>query len=164
MMFPLVRDLAGDGVPVTVTCRVLGFSTQAFYKWKKSPVTQRVWENAHLINAAYDIHADDPAFGYRFIADELPGRHHRRRESRSPVVFAGTSLVGVLEEEGTEQEVGPARPRRPRLPQIHRAGTEPVVAHGHYRTLDRHRKAVLVRDQGRAVSRSQRNTFIRRLS
>ena len=23
MMFPLVRDLAEDGVPVTVTCRVL---------------------------------------------------------------------------------------------------------------------------------------------
>lgn len=36
MMFPLVRDLAGDGIPVTVTCRVLGFSTQAFYKWKKA--------------------------------------------------------------------------------------------------------------------------------
>ncbi len=32
---PLVLDLAADGIPVTVTCRVLGFSTQAFYKWKK---------------------------------------------------------------------------------------------------------------------------------
>jgi putative transposase len=28
-------------------------------------------DDAHLINAALDIHADDPAFGYRFIADEL---------------------------------------------------------------------------------------------
>lgn len=74
MMFPLVRDLAEDEIPVTVTCRVLGFSTQGLYTWQKSPVTQRDWDNAHLINAAYDIHADDPAFGYRFIADELPGR------------------------------------------------------------------------------------------
>lgn len=74
MMFPLVHDLAEDGIPVTVTCRVLGFSTQGFYTWKKSPVSQRDWDNAHLINAAYDIHADDSAFGYRFIADELPGR------------------------------------------------------------------------------------------
>jgi putative transposase len=73
MMYPLVLDLAGDGVPVTVTCRVLGFSTQGFYKWRKSPLTQRDWDDAHLINAARDIHADDPAFGYRFIADELPG-------------------------------------------------------------------------------------------
>ena len=37
MMYPLVLDLAADGVPVTVTCRVLGFSTQAFYKWRKAP-------------------------------------------------------------------------------------------------------------------------------
>lgn len=29
MMYPLVLDLAGDGIPVVVTCRVLGFSKQA---------------------------------------------------------------------------------------------------------------------------------------
>jgi transposase InsO family protein len=72
MMFPLVRELAADGVPVAVTCRVLGFSKQAFFKWNRDPVTRRDWDDAHLINAALDIHADDPAFGYRFIADELP--------------------------------------------------------------------------------------------
>ena len=42
MMYPLVLDLAADGVPVTVTCRVLGFSTQAFYQWKARSVTARV--------------------------------------------------------------------------------------------------------------------------
>ena len=51
MMYPLVLDLAADAVPVTVTCRVLGFSTQAFYKWRKDPVSQRDWNDAHLINA-----------------------------------------------------------------------------------------------------------------
>lgn len=77
MMYPLVLDLAADldrphgPIPVAVTCRVLGFSKQAFYKWRRNPVTQRDWDDAHLINAALDIHADDPAFGYRFIADEL---------------------------------------------------------------------------------------------
>ncbi len=65
MMYSLVRDLAADGI---------AFSTQSFYKWCQDPVTQRDRENAHLINAAYDIHADDPAFEYRFIADERPGR------------------------------------------------------------------------------------------
>jgi len=74
MMFPLVLDLAADGIPVAVTCRVLGFSKQAFYQWKASPVSQRDWDDAHLINAAIDIHHDDPEFGYRFIADELPAR------------------------------------------------------------------------------------------
>jgi putative transposase len=74
MKYPLVLDLAADGIPVAVTCRVLGFSKQAFYAWKRNPVSQRDWDEAHLINAALGIHADDPAFGYRFIADELPGR------------------------------------------------------------------------------------------
>ncbi|EHK85180.1 integrase catalytic subunit [Rhodococcus pyridinivorans AK37] len=81
-MFPLVLDLAADGVPVTVTCRVLGFSTRAFYKWKKDPVTQRDWGDAHPINTARESHADDPTFGYRFIADELPGREIAAGENR----------------------------------------------------------------------------------
>ena len=72
MMYPLVLDLAAGGVPVAVTCRVLGFSKQAFYAWRQNPVSQRDWDDAHLINAALDVHRDDPAFGYRFIADELP--------------------------------------------------------------------------------------------
>lgn len=31
MMFPLVLDLAADGVPVAVACREQGFKKQAFY-------------------------------------------------------------------------------------------------------------------------------------
>lgn len=75
MMYPLVRELAADGIPVTVTCRVLGFTPQAFHKWKARPVSDRDWSDAHLVDAARDIHADDPAFGYRFIADELAAEH-----------------------------------------------------------------------------------------
>jgi putative transposase len=71
MMYPLVLDLAADSIPVAVTCRVLGNTGQAFYKWRKNPVTQRDFDDAHLINAAVDVHADDPTFGYRFLADEL---------------------------------------------------------------------------------------------
>ena len=74
MTYPLVLDLAADGIPVAVTCRVLGFSKQAFYQWKSDPVSRRDLEQAHLINAALDAHRDDPAFGYRFIADELADR------------------------------------------------------------------------------------------
>jgi len=73
-MFPLVLDLAADGIAVAVTCRVLGFSKQAFYKWKAQPVTDRDWADAHLINAVLDIHHDDPEFGYRFTTDELAER------------------------------------------------------------------------------------------
>jgi putative transposase len=54
-----------------VTCRVLGFSQQAFYRWKAKPVSQRDYDDAHLINTAVDVLHDDPKFGYCFSADEL---------------------------------------------------------------------------------------------
>jgi hypothetical protein len=82
MMYPLVLDLAADSIPVAVTCRVLGNTGQAFYKWRKNPVTQRDFDDAHLINAAVDVHADDPTFGYRFIADELAGQGIAAGENR----------------------------------------------------------------------------------
>ena len=108
MMFPLVRDLAADGIPVTVTCRVLGFSTQAFYKWRQDPVTQRDWNDAHLINAAYDIHADDPAFGYRFIADELPGRGIIAGENRVARLCSQQRIWSVFaKKRGLNRKSGP---------------------------------------------------------
>jgi putative transposase len=71
MKFPLVRDLAADGFPVRLTCGVLGFSAQAFYKWQTRRCSDRDWADAHTTNTIVDVHADDPEFGYRFIADEL---------------------------------------------------------------------------------------------
>jgi transposase InsO family protein len=76
MMYPLVRDLAGDGVPVTVTCRVLKIARQPYYRWLASPVTDRELEAAHVANAVYDAHRDDPEFGYRFLADEVRHAGH----------------------------------------------------------------------------------------
>ena len=45
-------------------------------------MTDRDWADAHLVNAARDIHDDDPAFGYRFIADELPEKGITAGENR----------------------------------------------------------------------------------
>jgi putative transposase len=42
-----------------------------FYQWKRDPVSRRDWDDALLTNPAVDVHADDPEFGYRFIADQL---------------------------------------------------------------------------------------------
>jgi transposase InsO family protein len=82
MTFPLVQELAAEGFPVRLTCGVLGFSAQAFYKWRAKPVCDRDWEDAHLTNAIVDVHLDEPEFGYRFIADELGRAGHRVGESR----------------------------------------------------------------------------------
>ncbi|MFG3522778.1 IS3 family transposase [Nocardia nova] len=108
MSYPLVLDLAADGIPVAVTCRVLGFSTQAFYKWKRCPVSQRDWDDAHLINAAFDIHADDPAFGYRFIADELPARGIRASENRVARLCSAQGIWSAFaKKRGLNRKAGP---------------------------------------------------------
>lgn len=71
MMFPLVRDLAVDGIPVTVTCGVLGLCRQQYYRWLDQPITDAELAEAWLANAVFDAHRDDPEFGYRFLADEV---------------------------------------------------------------------------------------------
>ena len=71
MMYPLVRDRAVDGIPVTVTCRVLKIARQPYYRWLACPVSDRELDEAYLANAIFDAHRDDPEFGYRFLADEV---------------------------------------------------------------------------------------------
>lgn len=111
MKFPLVRDLAVEGFPVTVTCGVLGFSTQAFYKWLACPVSDRDWVDAHVTNAIVDVHADDPEFGYRFITDELekagqPTSERRVwRLCRNQRVWSTTTKKG---RRGSHKTPGPA--------------------------------------------------------
>jgi transposase InsO family protein len=70
MMYPLVRELAADGVPVAVTCRVLKIARQPYYRWLLSPVTRAELAAAYRANALFDAHRDDPEFGYRFLLDE----------------------------------------------------------------------------------------------
>jgi transposase InsO family protein len=71
MMFPLVRELAVDGIPVTVTCRVLKLCRAQYYRWLDEPFTDGQLDEAWLANAIFDAHVDDPEFGYRFLADEV---------------------------------------------------------------------------------------------
>ncbi|MFF4264142.1 IS3 family transposase [Streptomyces virginiae] len=69
-IYPLVKELAGDGVPVTVTCRVLKLARQPYYRWLDKPVPDAVLEEAYRANALFSAHREDPEFGYRFLADE----------------------------------------------------------------------------------------------
>ena len=70
MMYPLVRELAADGIPVAVTCRVLKLARQPYYRWLANPVTDADLRAAYRTNALFDAHRDDPEFGYRFLVDE----------------------------------------------------------------------------------------------
>lgn len=112
MMYPLALDLASRTaavrVPVAVTCRVLGFSRQAFYHWRKNTVTQRDRDDATPINAALDVHQDDPEI--RVPTDRRraprPGPQSER-EPRRPTVQPAADLLGVRQEEGPAGPAGP---------------------------------------------------------
>jgi putative transposase len=71
MMYPLVSELAVDGIPVTVTCRVLKLVRQDYYRWLAAPITASELEEAYVADALFEAHRDDPEFGYRFLADEV---------------------------------------------------------------------------------------------
>ncbi|OLZ43463.1 transposase, partial [Amycolatopsis coloradensis] len=112
MAFPLVRELAAAGaplrVPAAVTCRVLGISRQAYYQWLSAPVSQRDWDDAHLINAALDIHADDPADGYRFVADELAQRGFAASENRVWRICSMQQIFSIhARKKGRNRKAGP---------------------------------------------------------
>ena len=51
MTYPLVRELAVDGIPVAVTCRMLKLVRQRCYRWLTAPVGQRELAEVHLANA-----------------------------------------------------------------------------------------------------------------
>jgi putative transposase len=77
MIYPLVRELAVDGIPVAVTCRVLTIARRPYYRWLGSPVTDAGLEEAYLANALFDAHRGDPEFGYRLLADEAREAGHQ---------------------------------------------------------------------------------------
>ena len=91
-----------------VTCRVLGFSTQGFYKWRANPVCARDLDDAYLTNAAVDLHTDDPEFGYRLIADDLKEAGHQVGENRVWRLCSAQRLFSVhSKKRGLNRKPGP---------------------------------------------------------
>ena len=75
-MYPLARELAAEGIPVAVTCRVLKLARQPYYRWLASPIGERELATAYRANALFDAHRDDPEFGHRLLADEARDAGH----------------------------------------------------------------------------------------
>lgn len=108
-MYPLVRELAGDGVPVTVACRVLKLARQPYHRWRDAPVTDAEWTRAHRINALHDAHLDDPTFGYRFLAHEAKraGRKMSRRTAWLLCSSQGITSAAQRRRRGKGRKAGP---------------------------------------------------------
>ncbi len=70
MMYPLVSELAGHGVPVAVSLRVLKLARQPYYRWREKPITASEVQQAYRANALHAAHHNDPEFGYRLLRDE----------------------------------------------------------------------------------------------
>ena len=106
MMYPLVRELAVDGIPVAVTCRVLKLARQPYYRWLAAPVTDAEWVQAHRADALFDAHREDPEFGYRFLAEPVKGSQTLVLGNIFPVsVSSKRVLVGTVGIEPTTARV-----------------------------------------------------------
>jgi putative transposase len=75
-----VKELAADGIPVAVACRVLKLCRQHYYRWLRRPVTDAEATVAYRANVLFDAHRDDPEFGYRFLAGEAEAAGQRMAE------------------------------------------------------------------------------------
>ena len=109
MIYPLVRELAVDGVPVAVTCRVLKITRAPYYRWLRDPVSALQWLQAHRTNALVDAHRDDPEFGYRFLADEagVAGWSMATRTAWSLTSQAGLVSTTQRRKRGKATKAGP---------------------------------------------------------
>jgi putative transposase len=56
MIYPVVAELAVDGIAVAVACRVLGVSTSGFYGWRSRPVSARAAADQALTATIREIH------------------------------------------------------------------------------------------------------------
>jgi putative transposase len=105
-----VSELAADGVPVAVTCRVLKIARQVYYRWLAQPVTPAELVQACRANALFDAHRDDPEFGYRLLADEAKAVGQPMADRTAWRICSGNgwwSVFGKHRRRGKGCKVGP---------------------------------------------------------
>lgn len=101
------KEPAGNGVPVTVTCRVFKLARRPSYRWLGKPVAQAVLEEAYRANALFDARCGDPEFNHRFLADEARGAGPGWRTGRPRGGSAGTPLVERVRGGARREQEGP---------------------------------------------------------
>ena len=105
-----MSELAADGIPVTVTCRVLKLSRQPYYRWLKQPVSNAERVQEYRANALFDAHRDDPEFGHRLLADEARTAGHPMADR---TVWRITSANGWWSSFGKKKSKNGKRPGPP---------------------------------------------------
>ncbi|MFV8245055.1 IS3 family transposase [Mycolicibacterium peregrinum] len=106
--YPLVSELAADGIPVAVTCRVLKLARQPYYRWLAHPITDAELVEAYRANALFDAHKDDPEFGYRYLVEEAREAGESMAERTAWRICSQNQLWSVFgKKRGKNGKVGP---------------------------------------------------------
>lgn len=110
-MYPLVHEIAtaqsDQRVPVVVTCRILGFSPQAYYQWRRSPLSDRERTNREIVGAMRQIKRDLPDAGYRIVNEELRSQGVHISDRRAWRLYSEHDLWSEPEPSPPVQASGP---------------------------------------------------------
>ena len=103
-----MNELAADGIPVAVTCRVLQLARQPYYRWRANPVTEAELIEAYRANALLDAHRDDPEFGDRYLVEEARAAGEPMAERTAWRICSQNHLWSVFgKKRGKNGKVGP---------------------------------------------------------
>ncbi|WNG87751.1 hypothetical protein C6A87_000165 [Mycobacterium sp. ITM-2016-00317] len=103
-----MSELAADGIPVAVTCRVLQLARQPVLPLAGPADHHRRTHRGLPSNALFDAHRDDPEFGYRYLVAEAADAGEPMAGGTAWRICAQNRLRSVFgKKRGNNGKVGP---------------------------------------------------------
>ena len=157
MKFPLVRELAHEGFPVALTCRVLNLPRSTFYDRDTRSPSARDAADEGLLAEITEIHAlSRETYGAPSVHAELRlGRGHHVGRKRIARLMRRAGIQRGLSPPQARTASGAGDPRRPRQASLRSPRAEPTLGHGHHRT-PRERRTRLLRRGARCLQPADR--------
>jgi putative transposase len=109
-VFRLVQELSCEKIDVAVACRILKVSRSGYYEWLSRPVSERDWDDAHLLDEIKDVHvASRATYGAPRVHAELKlGRGHRIGRKRVARLMRTERLQGICHRRKGRHRPAPA--------------------------------------------------------
>lgn len=142
-----------------MTCPgLLKLSRAPYYRWLAVPVGERELAQAHLANALFDAHRDDPEFGHRLLADEAARAGLVACDRTVWRIYLANGRWSVFGKKRTRggKKAGPPAHDDPVLRHFTADAAEPAMALGHHRAPHEPGQGLPVRDQGRVLQPDRR--------
>jgi putative transposase len=102
--------LSCEKIDVAVACRMLKVSRSGYYEWLGRPVSERDWDDAHLLDEIKDVHvASRATYGAPRVHAELKlGRGHRIGRKRVARLMRTERLQGICHRRKGRHRPAPA--------------------------------------------------------